>query len=297
MVAIVTGSSVACFGTNRLIHTRALPFCPAYGSDRLIGHEPNVPNHAGRLAMVLVGPAAPCLNLPQPATIPQPFVAGGRVNIERVYRPFQTHFRTRRMRAFATAFAVAPETLVLDVGGYLAIWDLLPVRPSLVMLNLPDATVAEPRPNVAWLHADGRRLPFADRAVDVVYSNSVIEHLSTWTAQQAFAHEITRVGRRYYVQTPNKWFPIEPHLLTPFVQFLPMPLRKALARNFTLWGWIIRPTPAEAHGMVGHIRLLDERELRRLFPDARIERERVLGLTKSLIAIRDQPPTPSPPTA
>ena len=209
------------------------------------------------------------------------------MDIERLYRPIQRYFRGKRMRAFVETFGVTDETRILDVGGYAFNWRLTPVRPRLVLLNLPRSTRMDVEPGIAWVFGDGRRLPFADQGVEVVYSNSVIEHLTDVPRQQAFAREVARVGRRYYVQTPNRWFPIEPHFLTPFVQFLPMPWRKRLARNFTLWGWLVRPTPAEAVGMVGHIRLLDERELRRLFPGARIERERFLGLTKSLIAIQD----------
>src|SRR5688572_10533144 len=123
------------------------------------------------------------------------------MDIERLYRPVQRYFRTRRMRAFVDTFRVTEETRVVDVGGYLAVWRLTPVRPRLVLLNLPGSTRMERATGVSWLHGDGRRLPFADQGVELVYSNSVIEHLTDWTGQERFAREIARVGRRYYVQT------------------------------------------------------------------------------------------------
>lgn len=123
-----------------------------------------------------------------------------------------------------------------------------------------------------------------------MYSNSVIEHLGDLVSQQTFAKEIARVGIRYYVQTPNKRFPIEPHLLTPlihyFLPYLPRSLQRYLLRYFTLWGWITRPTVQECERFLREVRLLDEYELQLLFPDAEIRRERFLGLTKSLIAIK-----------
>jgi hypothetical protein len=87
------------------------------------------------------------------------------------------------------------------------------------------------------------------------------------------------------VQTPNFWFPLEPHYLVPGFQFLPVRLRSGLLRRFDL-GHIGRiPDPGAADEHVRSIRLLRTTQLRKLFPDARIHRERMLGLTKSLMAV------------
>ena len=96
--------------------------------------------------------------------------------------------------------------------------------------------------------------------------------------QAAFAAEIARVSERYYVQTPNRWFPIEPHYQLPLFQFLPRSVRQRLNARFNL-GW-------QPRGHWEEITLLTARDLQRLFPDATIHRERVLGLTKSLMAVR-----------
>ena len=96
--------------------------------------------------------------------------------------------------------------------------------------------------------------------------------------QSAFAREIGRVGDRYFVQTPNRWFPIEPHYQMPFVHFLPERALRALNKKFTM-GW-------RKKGEWYETTLLSESDLRRLFPDATIHRERVLGMTKSLMAVR-----------
>jgi len=207
------------------------------------------------------------------------------MNIHRLYRPFLRYFRTKRMQQFQQLFGLAETTRVLDVGGTLFNWLLIPSVPSLIIVNLysPKETIL---PGVIWIIADGRNLPFKDKAFDIVYSNSVIEHLGNFVSQQAFAREIARVGVRYYVQTPNKWFPVEPHLLTPFIHYLPKSVQKRFLRNFTIWGLVTRPTVEQCDSFLQEVRLLDKQELKQLFPDAEILEERFLGLTKSLIAVK-----------
>jgi SAM-dependent methyltransferase len=197
-------------------------------------------------------------------------------------------FRIARMARFQRLLQIDENTRILDVGGTPGNWSLLPVRPQVTILNLPRAI--EARGSLTWIFADGCQLPFRDKSFDVVFSNSVIEHLGDPRRHQQYAQEIARVGMRYFVQTPNRWFPVEPHLLTPFIHFLPQRWQKPMIEKFTIWEWIARPRPDQRAFYLAHylrdIQLLDGRAMRRLFPDARLIRERFLGLTKSLIAIR-----------
>jgi SAM-dependent methyltransferase len=199
-------------------------------------------------------------------------------------------FRRRRMRRFEKTFAITPGTLVLDVGGTAMNWDYLTVRPRLVILN----TERERRDadGVSWVAGDGCALPFPDGAFDIVFSNSVIEHVGSADRQAQFAREIARVGRSFWVQTPNRWFPVEPHLLTPFLHWLPAGLRSWIARRFTIWQWVTRPAPDRREFYIEHflaeIRLLGTAEMKRFFPAARLIRERFLGLTKSLVAVKSK---------
>ena len=124
----------------------------------------------------------------------------------------------------------------------------------------------------------------------MVFSNSVIEHVGDRASQRRFASEVQRVGRAYWVQTPNRWFPIEQHLLTPFVHWLPKSWQRALVPRFTVWSALTRPAPDRRDFYIEHflsdVRLLGFRDMRVLFPDARILRERFLGFAKSLVATR-----------
>jgi hypothetical protein len=202
------------------------------------------------------------------------------MNVHSLYRPFLRLFRKRRMRLFGRRFGITQSTRVLDVGGSEFNWRFLPERPQLVILNLRASSGSKD-----WVVGDGCHLPFVDRAFDVVYSNSVIEHLGTSTNQRLFAAECARVGKRYYVQTPNRQFVVEPHLITPFIHWLPRTWQLRLLRNFTTWGLITRPTKQQCGCFLDEVRLLGYREMRALFPQAAIWRERFLGLTKSFIAV------------
>jgi 2-polyprenyl-3-methyl-5-hydroxy-6-metoxy-1,4-benzoquinol methylase len=154
---------------------------------------------------------------------------------------------------------------------------------SITLLNMPPVA-PEPR-FFENLVGDARNMALEDKSFDVVFSNSVIEHVGDLEDQRRMAQEVVRVGRRYFVQTPNKFFPIEPHFLVPFFQFLPLASRVWLLRRFRL-GWISRmPDARLARNMVESIRLLTRSELHELFPRAQLYEERLIGMAKSFVAL------------
>ena len=98
-----------------------------------------------------------------------------------------------------------------------------------------------------------------------------------------------RCGKSLYLQTPNKWFPVEPHLMAVFIQWLPFVIARRLVRYLSLWGLMAKPDQAYIDEMLRTTRLLSKKELQQIFPAARISAERFLGLAKSFIVIIDGP--------
>ena len=200
-------------------------------------------------------------------------------------------FRRERMKRLLAFFPIDSDWRVLDVGGTVEIWALSPVRPKLVLLNTPRATETPPA-GVQIVMADGLSVPFADQTFDLVFSNSVIEHVGDSAAQAQFAREIQRVGKRHWVQTPDRAFPVEPHLWTPFLHFLPARLQRLIAPRFSVWSIVSGARPDQREYYIDHclntVRLLSSDDMSRLFPRSQIIRERFWGLSKSLIAAGGQ---------
>ena len=135
----------------------------------------------------------------------------------------------------------------------------------------------------SYVRGDGRCLPFGEQIFDIVFSNSVIEHVGDLNEQTKFAEQVRRVGKSYWVQTPNKWFIVEPHLIALFIHYLPWGMKKRLIRYFTVWGLVTKPSQDQISDFLNHTRLLTERELRQLFPDGTVYREKFFLLTKSFV--------------
>jgi Methyltransferase domain len=203
-------------------------------------------------------------------------------------------FRQRRMRGFIDAFQPRADQTILDVGGSAYNWELVDYQGPVVMLNIEPVAAAQAKPNLRFVVGDGTALAYEDEAFDIVFSNSVIEHVGSPEQQRRFASELCRVGKRVFLQTPAKSFWLEPHYVTPFIHYLPARWQKKLLKNFSVWGLIARPSQDHVDRFVDQTRLLGHRDLQRLFPRCRIERERFLFMTKSYLVIKDATgPTPA----
>jgi hypothetical protein len=205
--------------------------------------------------------------------------------------------RVFRRKRFAMVLRIIDDILrqrgvcrIVDLGGELHYWtameDLLGARNChITLLNL----TAEPveRPGFASAAGDVRDLgDWPDMSFDFVHSNSVIEHVGRWQGMAAMAREVRRLAPSYYVQTPYFWFPIEPHCSTAFFHWMPEQVRLSMLLRKPRGHWGKAPDVATAMSQIQSAELLDCRMMRTLFPDAEIHREKLAGLTKSLVAIR-----------
>jgi hypothetical protein len=202
-------------------------------------------------------------------------------------------WRRKRFAVFTQLIKDLPRPIkILDAGGTENFWVQMGFTESaladIVILNEEKITVSFA--NFKYIQGDARDLgAYKDNEFDVVFSNSVIEHVGGFRDQQKMADEVMRVGKTFFVQTPNYYFPIEPHFLFPFFQFLPLGIKIFLVRNFRL-GWFSKcGTRDEAEALIGSISLLKEKELKKLFPSCKIMKEKLLFITKSFMVIPQKP--------
>jgi len=192
-------------------------------------------------------------------------------------------WRSRRMSAFLERMRPRPGAKVLDVGGSVDIWKLVDHRLDVTLFNTDEEQARGFRTPGAvdggYGIATGDACDlgrFNDGAFDIVFSNSVVEHLGDDQRVSRFAREVRRVGRSYWVQTPSWLFPIESHTGLPLFWFYPPALRAAIAKRLDA-RYAKNPWSCPMAGT----RVFRLSQLRRLFPDADVFTERVCGVTKS----------------
>ncbi len=204
-------------------------------------------------------------------------------------RSVASRLRRQRFQIFIKIVDRLPGTIsVLDVGGTEDYWVrvtsgspvLERLQVTLLNIQLQPASL----PNFKSVEGDARCMPqFADKQFDIVHSNSTIEHVGDFSDQKKMAQEVVRAGKYYYVQTPNRYFPIEPHFVFPFFQFLPIKARVWLVQHFRLGWFPVISDAQQAESEIKGIRLMTRREIKLIFRDAEIFDEKYLGITKSLI--------------
>jgi hypothetical protein len=204
-------------------------------------------------------------------------------------KSFSNRLRARRFQQFEKLTASLPRPLrVLDVGGTNDYWQQRgwAGRSDVQIFSLNLIAEEQLHANIKPIAGSAINLSqFEDRSFDVVFSNSVIEHLFTFENQRCMALEIQRVGKAFWVQTPNFWFPVEPHFQVPGWQWWPVDLRTFVIRRWRC-GWRGPcPDAQRAKQLVEEVRLLTKRELQTIFPGATLLAESFCGLIKSWTAV------------
>ena len=196
-------------------------------------------------------------------------------------------FRKRRWRLLLDTFPDLADMEIVDLGGTAHSWMAAPVSPAHVTLvNLDRQDVPPDRPITA-VQGDACEVPDTLRSnrFDLVFSNSLIEHVGGHSRREALAENIHRLADRHWVQTPYRYFPVEPHWLFPFFQVLPVAARARVVRSWHISGQYPSDR-AQAVEWAMSIELLTRTEMRHYFPDSDLLAERVAGMTKSLIAVK-----------
>jgi len=210
------------------------------------------------------------------------------MNIHNIYSIFWKYFRVRRLAKFVEMFPEDQCKTIIDLGGSTYQWDNIGYKSKITILNLTKPACVDGLPNnYEFIDCDARNTPFPNQSFDLAFSNSVIEHVGGKDEQKQFACEMLRIGKHIYCQTPNKSFFIEPHLIAPFIHWLPKKWQSYhLIRYFTVWGLITKPSREKAEEFLTSIRLLNKKDLIELFPGCKVITERFFLMPKSYTVIK-----------
>lgn len=193
--------------------------------------------------------------------------------------------RERMLQRFLALFAPGPYTRVLDLGvtpdtslrESNHFEQRYPYPQALTAASIEDVTPLRARfSQVTFRQIEPGPLPFADGEFDLVFCSAVLEHVGDETQQRRFVHEITRVGRGWFLSTPNRWFPLDFHTLLPLLHWLPQRQHQRVLRVLGLAFW----------ARTENLNLLSVRRVKRLFAPGqavRVEKLRLLGWPSNLI--------------
>lgn len=179
---------------------------------------------------------------------------------------------------------------ILDIGGDIAYWKNIGwqnKKSQIYLLNLyPNSIDEKDSAHFHSLVGNALEMPFRKGEFNLIFSNSVIEHVGTYENQQKFADAVKQLSDKYIIQTPSLWFPLEPHSLIPFFQFIPHRLRALLIMIFPINYFPKKATYAEALTVSYSTLMFTKKRFRKLFPEAEIHVERLFGIPKSYTAVR-----------
>jgi hypothetical protein len=182
---------------------------------------------------------------------------------------------------------------VLDLGGSEKYWligeDFIKANRHRLHFTIINPELQESRDPALFTFSIGDATDselFKGRKFDFVHSNSVIEHVGDMDAMRRFANNTRRLAKRYYMQTPNFWFPYEPHFRFPGFQWLPATVQAWLMTKMRLGFFAKQDSYSAAKWHVDSIRLLSVGDVKSLFPDAKVTKEMVYGMPKSIMAYR-----------
>jgi Methyltransferase domain len=184
---------------------------------------------------------------------------------------------------------------LVDIGGTRTYWKIVPedvfkkYQLHVTIINLSNTLGDSASEHFDFIEGDGCNLSMLpDKSFHIAHSNSVIEHVGSWVNMKSFANEIRRISECYYVQTPNFWFPVEPHSMSIFSHWLPLNVRIRLLQTRHVGRWRKVDSIDAAMSTFDRIFLLDKHMFRYLFGDATVVFEKFFFFNKSWIAIKKE---------
>jgi SAM-dependent methyltransferase len=195
--------------------------------------------------------------------------------------------RTHVIEQFMASCRPVAEDRVIDIGvtpdrslpDSNLFEKLYPFPGQITATSIEDASFLEDEyPGLRFVRTTGTSLPFEDDSFDLAFSNAVIEHVGTRADQRHFVSELLRVSRRFFITTPNRWFPLELHTFLPFLHWFPQRVHQRCLRAIGQRDW----------AKTENLNLLSRTELKGLFPPSTtvtLRAHRVGGMASNLMAL------------
>ena len=205
--------------------------------------------------------------------------------IKNLMERYRAQSREKKYKLFLEKIQPKDNDTILDIGGGngLFLEQKYQHKSNIICLDLelePLLVTKEKYPEIQCILADATALPIKDSSVPIVFSNAVIEHVGNRENQKQYANEILRVAKKFFVTTPNKFFPIEFHYRIPFYQFIPKIIQRWLNNKFSVGLWYNK-------GIWEDIYLLSYRQLKKLFSKNTVIKLNTTFISESLICYKD----------
>lgn len=184
--------------------------------------------------------------------------------------------REQKFRLFLKMLNPSSNDIILDAGAGKGLYfEEKYVRKKNVValdINMNNLVLLKRKySEVLVIQGDVCNLPFKDNSFDIIFSNAVIEHVGNSERQMEFAKEIMRVGKKWFVTTPNRFFPFELHVYLPFIHYFPQKLQKYIMEN-------IYP------GGAWNVNLLTASKMKNLFQRSTIIKQKITIWSETIIA-------------
>jgi hypothetical protein len=221
----------------------------------------------------------------------------------RIVNKLRNKIREKRNSLFNETFKIDNNTKILDLGGgnggYITSLVINKYWKNITVADIDKELLnkARSRGLKTILLNQTCDLPFKDQSFDIIFCNSVLEHVTInkeeiWNCfdsrrfyiesmrnQIKFSNEIRRVAKSYFLQTPNKYFPLESHTWLPFVQYYPRKFQIFIIKLLNkIWFKKTKPD----------WNLLNFKDIKYLFPNDLIYKDKILGMIKSFVVIKSK---------
>ncbi len=197
-----------------------------------------------------------------------------------LFERFSSVSRERKYSLFTETMRPTKNDIILDVGCGPGTFleNKYPYKKNIIALDINKKFLKEVKkkyPEIKTKHGSAVKLPFQDKSIDIIFSNAVIEHVGGAENYKQFAKEIQRVSKKWFITTPNKWFPFEPHFRVPCYQFVPKIIQRFLSRHIRVGRY--------PKGEWQDIHLLSTRQLCKLFSGSIVLKHKVTIYPETLI--------------